>query len=85
MARSPRIFTLISAVACDRMPEGAVEISDPSCPLSWASLPPSAQRWAEEQGYGSDDAELLYVLPGDAEVTGWPIYRLSAEEVRRVC
>jgi len=77
MARSPRIFTLISALAGDRIPEGAVELSDPSCPFSWASLPPSAQRWAEEQGYGSDDAELLYVLPGDAEVHGWPTYRIE--------
>lgn len=69
-------YTLVSAVAGDQMPEGAFEISDPACPLSWEDLPADAKKWAESNGYGRDADELLYVVPGHAQVEGWPTYYL---------
>lgn len=77
-ARPYRTYTLISAAVGDRVPEGAVEISDPACPLDWHDLPEDAASWAISQGYnlGNPD-ELLYVVRGDVQVDGWPTYRVE--------
>lgn len=59
----PRQVTLVCAVQGDQVP--GVEISAPDSPIEWADLPADARAWAEAQGYGKDDAELLYVLSDD--------------------
>lgn len=74
-------YTLISAVQGDRMPEGAVEISDPDCHISWGDLPKDAQAWASSQGYG-DDGELLYVVRGQPTLEGWTTYAVDVPAVR---
>lgn len=53
-------YTLVSATQGEIVP--GVEISDPDAPLGWWDLPADAQEWATAQGYGEDDAELLYIL-----------------------
>lgn len=76
MSTTPGQFTLVSAATGDRVP--GVEISDPESPISWEHLPPDAQGWAEAQGYGSDDAELLYVLrDGEQAPAGSVSYQVS--------
>lgn len=62
-------ITLISAASGDLMPDGAVELAESG--IDWADLPEDAQEWANEQGYGADD-ELLYVIVGEVELSGWP-------------
>lgn len=68
---SPRVVTLVSATQGDTVP--GVEISDPDCPIDWHNLPADAKAWAEAQGYGADDTELLYVLDaGHGAPEGFP-------------
>lgn len=62
--------TLISATSGDIMPERAVELAESD--VDWDDLPDDAQAWAAEQGYGEDEAELLYVVPGEVELDGYP-------------
>ncbi|MEV4285865.1 hypothetical protein AB0K40_10205 [Nonomuraea bangladeshensis] len=65
------VMTLISASAGDIMPESAVELAESG--IAWHDLPEHAQAWATEQGYGEDEHELLYVIPGESvELDGWP-------------
>lgn len=69
----PTPITLISATQGDQVP--GTEISDPECPIEWGDLPADAQQWAEAQGYGEDESELLYVVPPEDEAPeGYPTY-----------
>lgn len=62
--------TLISATSGDVMPDGAEELAESD--FDWDDLPEDAQAWASEQGYGRDDEELLYIMPGEVHLEGWP-------------
>jgi hypothetical protein len=70
-------FTLISACAGDRMPEQAVDMAHPSTPISWSDLSSTAQDWATSNGYGDADDELLYVVPGEVTLEGWPTLHIQ--------
>ncbi|MEU0991240.1 hypothetical protein [Streptomyces sp. NPDC005953] len=61
-----RVFALVSAQQGDLVT--GVEISSPESPLDWPSLTRAVQTWATTQGYGDDDAELLYVLAEGDEI-----------------
>lgn len=74
---------LVSARRGDQVP--GVEITDPASPIAWEDLDGSAQRWATEGGYGTDEAELLYVVTdsaGDATwlPAGFETHRLPVED-----
>ena len=77
LAQQVRTYTLVSAVSGDQVP--GVEISDPACPVQWERLPADAQAWAQEQGYGRDDDELLYVLEGSENVESHPSLRVTMQ------
>lgn len=57
-------YTLVSALVGDWVPSAAAEISSPESPITWEDLPAPAREWATAHGYGADEAELLYVIPG---------------------
>jgi hypothetical protein len=73
------IYTLVSAVPGDLIP--GTELGGPDCPLEWADLPESAQKWAAGRGYGLDDPEeLVYVLTeGDGVPPGFESYRFDLD------
>lgn len=75
-------ITLVSATQGDIVP--GVEISDPDSPIEWADLDDAARQWAEQQGYGDDDSELLYVLTeGQEPPDGFPTLTIEEATYRR--
>ena len=65
-------YTLISATVGDHLELPGVEISDPDCPISYDDLSDDDAQWAEYNGYGADETELLYVVEGETTWPGWP-------------
>lgn len=67
-------YTLILANAGDLMPAAALELAEAG--VSWRRMPEAAREWADARGYGAAE-ELLYVLPGEVELTGWPTFYVA--------
>jgi prevent-host-death family protein len=68
-----RTITLISATSGDHVT--GVELGDPASRVEFHELPKAAQDWAREQGYGTDESELVYVLDdGEAVPAGFPVF-----------
>lgn len=73
-------YLLVSATTSDRTP--GVEVSDPECPINIEDHP-AALAWAQEQGWGNDPDELIYVVAAGSDEAdeipdGLPVYQLTA-------